>query len=78
MDPFKVPYYKDRKGNSFKVEVIVPDFDGLAIGRVFIDDKPHYVVRWNGDNDDDVGFPQSHGHPVWMLLPRGIKLSIEL
>jgi len=77
MDPFQVPYYTDSEGNKFKVEVIVPDFNGLAIGRVFIEGKPHYVVRWNGDTNS-VGFPQSRGHPVWMLLPRGIQLSIEL
>lgn len=79
MDPNKVPNYRDGV-NTYPVKLIVTDFNGMAIGKVKIEGKIQYVVRWNGDisDDTDIGFPQSHGNPVWMLLAEGIRLSIDI
>jgi len=78
MKPEDVPYYTNSEG-KWKVDLLVRDYQGVAIGRVIIEGKPHFVIRWNGDinNSKDKGFPVSHGNPVWMLLPPGMKICIE-
>jgi len=76
MDPRQISEYID--GNDrYPVTICVNDINGMSIGKVQINGKDRYVVRWNGDSSN-IGFPQSHGNPVWMLLAEGIKLSIDL
>ena len=48
-------------------------FDGgpheasLAIGRW--DGKPVLAMRWNGNDDNPLGNPQSRGFPTWFVVP---------
>lgn len=48
-------------------------FDGgegqssLAIGRW--DNKPVLAMRWNGDDENPLGNPQSRGLPTWFVVP---------
>ena len=48
-------------------------FDGgerdssLAIGRW--DNKPVLAMRWNGDDENPIGNPQSRGLPTWFIVP---------
>lgn len=76
MNPRKVVNYTDGE-NSYPVTVVIDDINGMAIGKVDIDNKTRYVVRWNGE-ETNIGFPQSHAKPAWMLLAAGIKLSIDI
>lgn len=34
------------------------------------DNKEVMAMRWNGDinNNDDIGFPQTFGNPVWFII----------
>ena len=76
MNPREISNYTDGE-NIYPVTVVIDDINGMAIGKVNIDNKDRHVVRWNGDGSD-IGFPQSHSKPVWMLLAKGIKLTINI
>ena len=43
------------------------DKGALAIGRW--DNKPVLAIRWNGDEENPVGNPQSRGLATWFILP---------
>ena len=43
------------------------DGSALAIGRW--DGKPVLAMRWNGDDENPVGNPQSRGLPTWFIVP---------
>ena len=43
------------------------DKGALAIGRW--DNKPVLAMRWNGDEDNPIGNPQSRGLATWFILP---------
>jgi len=77
MDPNEVKYFNDGE-KAFPVEIIINDYQGLAIGSVEIKSIKYTVIRWNGNDNKHIGFPQSRGNPVWMILPKGLKISIEL
>lgn len=34
------------------------------------------AMRWNGETGDAIGFPQSHGKPVWFALPSDFSIPI--
>jgi hypothetical protein len=33
------------------------------------DSEERVGLRWNGDSEDKIGNPQSHGNPTWFVLP---------
>jgi len=45
-----------------------------AIGRW--DGKPVLVIRWNGNDDNPIGNPQSRGLPTWFVVPDELRGSI--
>ena len=46
----------------------------VAIGRW--DGKPALVLRWNGNDDNPIGNPQSRGLPTWFIVPDEFHSSI--
>jgi hypothetical protein len=44
-----------------------PSASSLAIGRW--DNKPVLAMRWNGDEENPLGNPQSRGLPTWFIIP---------
>lgn len=52
--------------------------ESLAVGNW--DGSPVLAMRWNGDNDKDIGNPQSRGQATWFIVPEiywpGIVLTI--
>ncbi len=43
------------------------DNDSLALGNW--DGSPALGMRWNGDNNSDIGNPQSRGQATWFIVP---------
>jgi hypothetical protein len=43
------------------------DGSSLAIGRW--NGKPVLAMRWNGDEQNPIGNPQSRGLPTWFIVP---------
>ncbi|MFZ2969372.1 MAG: hypothetical protein WA080_10005 [Sulfuricurvum sp.] len=35
-------------------------------------------VRWNGESEDDLGYPNMAGYPVWYVEPKFLRQSILL
>jgi hypothetical protein len=35
-----------------------------------------YGMRWNGESDSDVGYPNARGYPVWFSIPDEIERII--
>ena len=40
------------------------------------DGEPRIGVRWNGDDEQPIGNPQSRGLPTWTMLDRNLYLPI--
>ena len=54
------------------VEVLfnsAPGKGGWSLARLDWDGQARLGIRWNGDADSSLGNPQSHGLPMWFLLP---------
>ena len=67
VDPNKV-----RPSKWADVTLLYDDGDFSVItGRYDGGTTPAYGVRWNGDpkNPDDIGYPNTFGHPGWFVLP---------
>lgn len=75
---------KDVNPGNFKVNRIVytspKDDFSIAIGEWTEDEMNRFALRWNYDinNPDDIGFPNSHGHPVWFQLPYDIRDMLKV
>ena len=41
----------------------------FALGRW--DNDPCLAMRWNGNDENPIGNPQSRGLPTWFILPQG-------
>ncbi len=46
----------------------------VALGRW--NDKPVLAMRWNGDEENHLGNPQSRGLPTWFIIPNEYRDSI--
>lgn len=60
---------------NFKVEKIVYNQDGfsIAVGIWRDDETKRFAMRWNGENDDDKGYPSVFDNPMWFQLPDDIN-----
>lgn len=34
------------------------------------------VMRWNGDDENDMGYPKTFGHPMWFVVHDDLKKMI--
>ena len=46
----------------------------LAIGRW--DKQPVLAIRWNGNDDNPIGNPQSRGFPTWFIVPEKYREAL--
>ena len=71
MDARKVVSPKSKVNH---VEVIY-DNGTFAIASLQWDKKNQIAIRWNGSDDDSLGYPQSHGYPTWFVIPKEVALA---
>ena len=62
------------KSNASHVEVIY-DNGEFAIAALQWNKKNRIAIRWNGSGDDSLGYPQSHSHPTWFVIPKEVALA---
>jgi len=64
--------------NNFKVSYILYDNDEFSIAYgIWTDSGENCVaMRWNGDTDDEAGYPKTFGHPMWFIVDNALKLTI--
>ena len=62
---------------NVKIENIVYDngYFSIAYG-VWEDGNTHLMMRWNGETDDDPGYPKLFKNPVWFLVSEELKVPI--
>jgi len=55
------------------------DGDFSVIWGNFTDDpKPCLGIRWNGENENSVGFPRNGGEKLWFVLPNSLAGMVLL
>ncbi len=62
---------------NFKVENIVYDnnYFSIAYG-IWESGERHLVMRWNGETENDPGYPKLFKNPVWFLISEELKVPI--
>ena len=59
---------------NFVVNEIVYDNNefSIAYGK-FENGENCIAMRWNGDGDEDKGFPKTFGNPMWFIIDNRLK-----
>lgn len=62
---------------NFEVVEIIYDNDAFSVvyGKSK-DGNNHVAMRWNGDDNNDKGYPKTFGNPMWFILNDDLKLPI--
>lgn len=60
---------------NFKVESIIYDneYFSIAYGE-WEGKKNHLAMRWNGETDEDPGYPKLFNNPVWFLIAEELTI----
>jgi len=68
---------EDVNPRNFTVKsIIYNDGDFSIAWGEWEDGEMHLAMRWNGDSNDDAGYPKTFGHPVWFLIPENLTIDI--
>jgi hypothetical protein len=63
---------------NFQVVEVLYDLNGFSVawGRYEHGDI-QLAMRWNGeDGDEDIGYPNAFGNPMWFMLPPELSLAM--
>jgi hypothetical protein len=72
-----MPKPTEFKPNNYKVNSVL--FDNTEFSIVlgtWKGNKNILAMRWNGDNEDDKGYPKTFGHPMWFIIHNDLKQPI--
>jgi hypothetical protein len=50
--------------------------NSAAVAMGLWDEKPVLAMRWNGNDDNPIGNPQSRGLPTWFIVPDDFRPAI--
>lgn len=71
MEPEKV------NPRNFKVNEIVYDNSHFSIAYGKFENGDNCIaMRWNGDGEEDAGYPKTFGNPMWFIVDNQLKLPI--
>ena len=71
MDPKKVVSPKAKVSN-----VVVIHNDGeFAIATLQWNKENRIGIRWNGEGENNLGYPQSRKYPTWFIMPKSVALA---
>jgi len=48
-----------------------------AVAIVTYDDVRHVAIRWNGNDEDPLGYPSVRNYPVWFIVPEFFAPTVE-
>ena len=55
---------------KFKVHTIIYNKGAFAVAYgKWENSEIRLAMRWNGDNDDEIGYPSQGGNPLWFQIP---------
>jgi len=59
--------------NNFEVELIIYNDDEFSIAYGTWENGTQSIgMRWNGDGEEDKGYPKVFGNPMWFLVPQDL------
>ena len=68
---------KNVNPQNFKVENILFNNGEFSIAYgIWEDGKKYLAMRWNGDNENDSGYPKAFGNPMWFILTDELTIPI--
>lgn len=57
--------------NNFEVEKILYNDEEFSIAfGTWVDETQSIGMRWNGNDEEDKGYPKVFGNPMWFLVPQ--------
>lgn len=76
--PYTEPKNVISPKTKWKIRRVLADTgkNGWSIAQGTWEEEPRLAIRWNG-NDDDLGNPQSRGHPTWFILPNDLEDAVH-
>ena len=61
---------EDVRPAKFNVHTIIYNNGEFSVAYGIWDNSDARIaMRWNGENDSDIGYPSQGGNPVWFQLP---------
>ena len=63
-----------------KVDVLYdagPVDQSWSVAQLEYKGSPAVGIRWNGDENNNIGTPQARGNPVWFVLPRELERAVR-
>ena len=62
---------------NFDVINILYDNESFSIAYgIWEGGTTHLAMRWNGESDEDPGYPKLFNHPIWFLISEELKIPI--
>lgn len=62
---------------NFKVESILYNDKRFSIAYgTWENQQKHLAMRWNGDSEEEIGYPKVFQHPMWFLIAEDLKIPI--
>ncbi|AZR82345.1 hypothetical protein [Thiomicrospira sp. S5] len=72
-----MPSPKDVNPSNFKVKKVLFDNDSFSIAYGMWQGQDSVIaMRWNGDNENDMGYPKTFGNPMWFIVHDDLKEMI--
>lgn len=69
-----MPKPEDVNPKNFQVEKKLFDNDSFSVAYGTWKDKDKRIaMRWNGDIQEDKGYPKTFGNPVWFIIHDDLK-----
>lgn len=63
--------------NNFKVKNLLFDNGEFSIVLgIWEDIENTLAMRWNGDDENDKGYPKTFGNPMWFIIHNDLKQPI--
>ena len=71
MNPEKV------RPKNFEPKKILYNENGFSIAYGIWEKKDHVIaMRWNGDSEEDPGYPKVFGNPMWFIIHDDLMTTI--
>lgn len=72
-----MPKPQDVRPNNFTLKKVLFDNGGFSVACGVWEGNPNtLVMRWNGDDGDDKGYPKTFGNPMWFVVHDDLKSAI--
>lgn len=60
---------------NFQVEQVIYETEDFSIAYgIWKTGNRHLGMRWNGNNEEDTGYPKLFNNPVWFLIPEELAI----